>query len=133
MTVVDLEGFRVWATGNLVDNRNRGIFAEWLVGTALGVVDPVVPRREWDAADLRFRERLIEASHQEEASRGPKIDRQLSGSIYRRRNNPGTLRRTLGLTLDPIDQLKKLSELHEVGILSDEEFEAKKRDLLDKI
>ncbi len=60
MTVVDLEGFRVWATGNLVENRNRGIFAEWLVGTALGVVDPVVPRREWDAADLRFRERLIE-------------------------------------------------------------------------
>ena len=38
MTAVDLEGFRVWATGNLVENRNRGIFAEWLVGTALGVV-----------------------------------------------------------------------------------------------
>jgi hypothetical protein len=36
-------------------------------------------------------------------------------------------------TEDPLDQLKKLSELHEAGILSDEEFEAKKRDLLDKI
>jgi len=35
--------------------------------------------------------------------------------------------------VDPLDQLKKLSELHEAGILSDEEFEAKKADLLDKI
>ncbi len=60
MTGTDLEDFRVWATGNLVENRNRGIFAEWLVGTALGVVDPLVPRREWDAADLRYRDRLIE-------------------------------------------------------------------------
>jgi len=60
VTGIDLEGFRVWATGHLVENRNRGIFAEWLVGTALGVVDPLVPRREWDAADLRYRDRLIE-------------------------------------------------------------------------
>ena len=28
----DFAGFSRWATGNLVDNRNRGIFAEWLVG-----------------------------------------------------------------------------------------------------
>ena len=55
-----MEAFRVWATGNLVENRNRGIFAEWLVGQALGVVDPSVPRKEWDVADLRYQERLIE-------------------------------------------------------------------------
>ena len=35
--------------------------------------------------------------------------------------------------VDPLDQLKKLSELHDSGVLSDEEFEAKKADLLDKI
>jgi len=57
---IDLDGFRTWASGNLVENRTRGIFAEWLVGRALGVVDPLVPRREWDAADLRYRNRLIE-------------------------------------------------------------------------
>ncbi len=60
MADIDLDGFRTWASGNLVENRTRGIFAEWLVGTALGVVDPLVPRREWDAADLRYRNRLIE-------------------------------------------------------------------------
>ena len=35
----DFSGFSRWATGNLFDNRNRGIFAEWLVGQALGVIE----------------------------------------------------------------------------------------------
>ena len=34
----DLTEFQRWATGNLVENRNRGIFGEWLVGQALGVI-----------------------------------------------------------------------------------------------
>jgi hypothetical protein len=32
-----------------------------------------------------------------------------------------------------IDQIKQLSQLHEVGILTDEEFNLKKKSLLDKI
>ena len=35
----DFSGFSRWATGNLFDNRNRGIFSEWLVGQALGVIE----------------------------------------------------------------------------------------------
>ena len=57
---LDLAGFRQWATGNLVENRTRGIFAEWLTGQALGVIGPDDIRTEWDAADLRYRDRLIE-------------------------------------------------------------------------
>lgn len=53
-----LEMFRAWALGNLVENRNRGLFAEWLVGTALGVATG--ERLEWDEADLRYRDWLIE-------------------------------------------------------------------------
>jgi len=34
---------------------------------------------------------------------------------------------------DPTEQLKNLKELHEQGVLTDEEFEEKKSDLLDKI
>lgn len=34
---------------------------------------------------------------------------------------------------DPTEQLKNLKELHDQGVLSDEEFETKKSDLLDKI
>ncbi len=34
---------------------------------------------------------------------------------------------------DPIDQLRKLAELHRAGVLSDEEFQAKKQVLLDRI
>ena len=34
---------------------------------------------------------------------------------------------------DPTEQLKNLKELHDEGVLSDEEFEGKKSDLLDKI
>ena len=56
----DLDGFRRWAIGDLVGNLGRGMFAEWLVGKALGVVDPAKPRTEWDTADLRYRGHLIE-------------------------------------------------------------------------
>ena len=58
--VEDLEAFRRWAIGNLLENRTRGLYAEWIVGRALGVVDPNQPRREWDASDLTYRDRLIE-------------------------------------------------------------------------
>ena len=57
---LDIDRFRRWALGNLVDNRNRGLFAEWLVGEALGVIDEATPRREWDAYDLMYRETKIE-------------------------------------------------------------------------
>ena len=58
LTERQLTSFRTWAVGNLVENRNRGLFAEWLVGTALGVVEQ--ERLEWDQADLRYKDRLIE-------------------------------------------------------------------------
>lgn len=57
---LDIDRFRRWALGDLVDNRNRGLFAEWLVGEALGVIDEAAPRREWDAYDLLYRETKIE-------------------------------------------------------------------------
>ena len=57
---LDIDGFRRWVLGDLVDNRNRGLFAEWLVGEALGVIDASMPRREWDAYDLLYRETKIE-------------------------------------------------------------------------
>ena len=57
---LDIDRFRGWALGNLVDNRNRGLFAEWLVGEALGVIDEATPRREWDAYDLMYRDTKIE-------------------------------------------------------------------------
>lgn len=57
---LDIDRFRRWVLGDLVDNRNRGLFAEWLVGEALGVIDESTPRREWDAYDLMYRETKIE-------------------------------------------------------------------------
>ena len=57
---LNLEDFRRWALGNLVDNRNRGLFAEWLVGMALDAVEPSSERHEWDAYDLLYRDRKIE-------------------------------------------------------------------------
>lgn len=57
---LSLEEFRRWALGNLVDNRNRGLFAEWLVGMALGVIDETASRQEWDAYDLLYRDKKIE-------------------------------------------------------------------------
>ncbi|WP_419922543.1 hypothetical protein [Candidatus Poriferisodalis sp.] len=57
---LDIESFRRWALGDLTDNRNRGIFAEWLVGQALGAIDVAQPRREWDAVDLEYGSLRIE-------------------------------------------------------------------------
>lgn len=58
-----LEGLTVgdfwsWAYSDLLSNQNRGVFAEFLVGTALGVVDK--PRVEWDGCDLIYRGHKIE-------------------------------------------------------------------------
>ena len=57
---LDLEGFYRWAMGDLVDNRNRGIFAEWLVGQALGAIRDGEVRHEWDAYDLLYGEIKVE-------------------------------------------------------------------------
>ena len=40
---------------------------------------------------------------------------------------------TTGAAPDPLDQLRKLGELHDAGVVSDEEFEAKKERLLEGI
>ncbi|WP_419552513.1 hypothetical protein [Candidatus Poriferisodalis sp.] len=57
---LSLDAFRRWALGDLVDNRNRGLFAEWLVGMALGVIDETMSRQEWEAYDLQYRNKKIE-------------------------------------------------------------------------
>lgn len=51
---MDLDAYRFWVAGNLVSNANRGVFAEWLVGTALDVFNDGDVRTEWDAVDLRY-------------------------------------------------------------------------------
>ena len=50
--------FWSWAYSDILSNRNRSIFAEFIVGSALGVVDS--PRVEWDAVDLRYKGKKIE-------------------------------------------------------------------------
>ncbi|MCY4649931.1 MAG: hypothetical protein OXC98_06145 [bacterium] len=52
--------FNRWALGNLVSNANRGLYAEWLVGQALGVIGDGDYRTEWDSCDLRYRGVTIE-------------------------------------------------------------------------
>ena len=56
----DISRFHRWALGNLVGNTNRGIFAEWLVGEALGSIADDEAREEWDECDLRYRGLKIE-------------------------------------------------------------------------
>ena len=50
--------FWQWAYSDLMSNTNRSVFAEFLVGVALGVVDS--PRIEWDSVDLRYGKFKIE-------------------------------------------------------------------------
>jgi len=57
---LDIGGFQRWAMGDLAGNRNRGIFAEWLVAQALGVIRDGDVRQEWEAVDLRFGDLAVE-------------------------------------------------------------------------
>lgn len=50
----DVQSYWRWAAGNLVENRNRGVFAEWLVGRALGAIGTNKYRQEWDSWDLLY-------------------------------------------------------------------------------
>ena len=50
--------FWAWAYSDILDNRNRSIFAEYLVAVALDVADH--PRIEWNAYDLIYRSYKIE-------------------------------------------------------------------------
>lgn len=54
----DKSEFLEWAHGELLDNRNRGIVAEFIVAKALGLTD--TNRVEWDDVDLVYKGRGIE-------------------------------------------------------------------------
>jgi len=57
-TANTVRDFWSWAYSDILSNRNRSIFAEFLVATALGAVNN--PRIEWDAVDLRYCGKRIE-------------------------------------------------------------------------
>ena len=47
----DLQGFWQWSGSDLVGNAMRGVLAEYIVASALGVADGI--RTEWDAYDIQ--------------------------------------------------------------------------------
>jgi hypothetical protein len=49
--------FWAWAYSDVLSNLNRSMFAEFLVGSALGETSR--PRVEWDCVDFRFRNRTV--------------------------------------------------------------------------
>jgi hypothetical protein len=53
-----LGDFWAWAYSDVLANTTRAVFAEFLIGVALGVIHK--PRVEWDASDLTYRGRRIE-------------------------------------------------------------------------
>jgi hypothetical protein len=55
---VTISEFWSWAYSDVLVNTNRSVFAEFLVGSALDILDK--PRVEWDAVDLRYRNKTIE-------------------------------------------------------------------------
>src|SRR5215216_6412788 len=55
---VTVGDFWAWAYSDLLNNTDRALFAEFVVGKALGVTD--APRVEWDEVDLRYRDKAIE-------------------------------------------------------------------------
>ena len=58
LTGLTLGDFWSWAYSDVVSNANRSVFAEFIVGSALGLTGK--PRVEWDCVDFRFQGRPIE-------------------------------------------------------------------------
>jgi hypothetical protein len=58
MPNVTISDFWSWAYSDVLVNTNRSVFAEFLVGSALGVLDK--PRIEWDGVDLHYGNKTIE-------------------------------------------------------------------------
>lgn len=50
--------FWAWAYSDILSNRNRSVFAEYIVGSALGVLEK--PRVEWEETDLRYKGLTVE-------------------------------------------------------------------------
>lgn len=50
--------FWAWAYSDVLSNLNRSMFAEFLVGSALG--ETARPRVEWDCVDFRYRDWAVE-------------------------------------------------------------------------
>jgi hypothetical protein len=50
--------FWSWAYSDVLSNRNRGIFAEYIVGCALDQINK--PRVEWDAFDFEYKGKRVE-------------------------------------------------------------------------
>lgn len=57
-TQQSISDFWAWGFSDLLMNSLRGIFSEFLVGSALGVLQ--TPRIEWDTHDLVYRDKKIE-------------------------------------------------------------------------
>lgn len=55
---ISVQDFWAWAYSDVLSNRNRSVFAEFLVASALNLTDK--PRVEWDAVDLRYQGKKIE-------------------------------------------------------------------------
>jgi hypothetical protein len=55
---IPVSEFWSWAYSDVLSNRNRGIFAEFIVGCALDQLER--PRVEWDAFDFEYKRKRIE-------------------------------------------------------------------------
>lgn len=60
-----LGDFWSWGYSDVLGNTTRGVFAEYLVASALGVADAC--RKEWDSVDIEYRKLKIEVKSASEA------------------------------------------------------------------
>lgn len=86
---------------------------------------------KYDFTDFDISKRLghtVDMLHQTYAHQFKGRDRQIVEQIQNNANQPQTHVKQAKIT--PYDELKQLKELYDIGILTDEEFTAKKKQLL---
>ena len=86
--------FWAWAYSDILNNTDRAVFAKFVVGMALGVID--TPRVEWDAVDLQYSDKTIEVKsaayvqswHKEQDPPSESLSTSRSDSLGMRRPTP---------------------------------------------
>ena len=80
----NLAKFTRWAAGDLTGNRMRGLYAEWMIASQLGVLDEDASRVEWDMVDIRYKSLNIEVKTSGNRQQWSEKENQPRFSIARR-------------------------------------------------
>lgn len=120
---VDVSGVKANIAGAAASAIGNMVWDKFLIGSGLGKINTAYAVKDALEDKTRAQQELIEQAYQLEQQIASHIDDAIKSRVSTRSNS----------SEDVMAQIMRLSELKENGVLTNEEFEAKKKDLLGRI